>query len=109
MNFSEMSDIFYNNLFFKWITPDVSGSFGGGDKPVNYQNKTFSQPAVFKKKFRQRSESQPSFFLGEMMKPRLRVVGAYLCKHGYTWSISYEPYHLRNIRHRYRGVVRRVV
>ena len=45
-----MSDIFYNNLFFKWITPDPSGSFGGGDKPVNYQNKTFSQPAVFKKK-----------------------------------------------------------
>ena len=56
-----MSDIFYNNLFFKWITPDTSGSERGGDKPVNYQNKTFSQPAVFKKN-RRRSESQPSFF-----------------------------------------------
>ena len=36
---------------------------------VNYQNKTFSQPAVFKKKFRRQSESQPRFF-GEMIPGR---------------------------------------
>jgi hypothetical protein len=69
MNFSEISVIFDNNIFFKWITPGVSGSFRGGDKPVNYQNKTFSQPAVFKKKFRRQSESQPRFF-GEMIPGR---------------------------------------
>ena len=102
-----MSDIFYNNLFFKWITPDASGSEGGG-QTRQLSNKTFSQPTVFKKKFRRRSESQKSFFW-RMMKPMLRVVGAYLYKRGYTWLISYEPYHLRNILHRYRGVVRTVV
>ena len=72
---------------------------------VNYQNKTFSQPAVFKKKIRQRSESQPKFFW-RMMKSMSIVIEAYLCTRGYTWSISFEPYHLRNILHRYRGVVR---
>ena len=51
MNFSEMSDIFYNNLFFKWITPDASGSERGGGQTRQLSNKTFFPPTVFKKKF----------------------------------------------------------
>jgi len=60
-----MSGIFDNNIFFKWINPGVSGSFGGGGKPVNYQKQNFFSADRVQKKFRRRSESQPRFFGGD--------------------------------------------
>jgi hypothetical protein len=64
MNFSEMSDIFYNNIFFKWITPDASGSERGGGQTRPLPKQNFFSADRVQKKIRRRSESQKRFFFG---------------------------------------------